>query len=297
MPMDPQKALFPVAVALLIPLFWMLREAVWRLGFIVVLGTVGVLVLPFQASFTTAPGVEPKSALNAATDIWNPAYRRWKGEQLIVRLAKFAHAVGCTPNQITLVSLLCVIAGSFECLCGHAVAALLFWWAYALLDELDGTVARNYGLSSKLGERFDLLVDVGAHLLFAMGTLCSPHGQGGFGGFCTSCVSLTAATVLMQVYDDALDIARVAEGLRAADTALVALGFASETVKAKAVKAALPSLGRFGHGWCRFVANPLAMLCYLRAGLLAQLAVLALQLFNAAAVWSRVASLRRHEAP
>jgi len=275
---------------------WLLREAVARFGFIALLMVVGIITGPLQACFTTAPGAESKVDLCAASDKINPAYwRRSDGRTLVECCAPLAHGLGLTPNMLTAFGLLAAIASGYNIVQGRSIIGLLLWmFGFAFIDELDGTVARKYGLCSVFGKKFDLIVDVAAHGLFGMGTLCSLHGQGSVGGFLITAASLVTSLVLQQVYDDALDLACGTEGLRAEDTALVALGFGrAQFSKREKVKKVLPHFGRFSHGLCRYVANPFAMLCYLHAGLGAQLTVLGLQLVNAACVWSGVACLRK----
>ena len=73
-------------------------------------------------------------------------------EKLCVRL-------GITPNQLTFASLACSIAGAFAFATGHFSSGGWLVILCAILDALDGMVARTQGTASDAGELIDAAVD------------------------------------------------------------------------------------------------------------------------------------------
>jgi CDP-diacylglycerol--glycerol-3-phosphate 3-phosphatidyltransferase len=69
------------------------------------------------------------------------------------------HAIGATPNMITLGSLIPGIGGGVALATGHFGLAGLCGTLVGLLDILDGQLARRLGISSDAGEVFDAAVD------------------------------------------------------------------------------------------------------------------------------------------
>ncbi|HEY6910234.1 MAG TPA: GtrA family protein [Myxococcales bacterium] len=73
-------------------------------------------------------------------------------EKLCIRL-------GITPNQLTFASLACSVAGAFAFATGHFSSGGWLVILCAILDALDGMVARTRGTASDAGELIDAAVD------------------------------------------------------------------------------------------------------------------------------------------
>jgi phosphatidylglycerophosphate synthase len=77
-----------------------------------------------------------------------------------------------TPNQVTTVSLACALAAAW-CFAqpgdeSPAIGALLFF-AFYVLDNCDGEIARAKGLSSRFGQFYDTFVDWLGHATLFLG--------------------------------------------------------------------------------------------------------------------------------
>ena len=80
-------------------------------------------------------------------------------------LEKLLLRVGITPNQLTAGSLLCSLGGAVAFATGHFTTGGWLVIACAVLDALDGMVARARGTASEAGEVIDAAVDRYAELL------------------------------------------------------------------------------------------------------------------------------------
>jgi phosphatidylglycerophosphate synthase len=77
----------------------------------------------------------------------------WPAPALAV--TRWCAALGISPNAVTLVSFLCVVAATVLFWYGWFVTGLLFAWAMCFLDTVDGKLARVTLTSSKWGNVFD----------------------------------------------------------------------------------------------------------------------------------------------
>jgi phosphatidylglycerophosphate synthase len=77
----------------------------------------------------------------------------WPAPALVA--TRWCAAHGISPNMVTLVSFLCVVAATLLFWFGWFVTGLLFAWAMCFLDTVDGKLARVTLTSSKWGNVFD----------------------------------------------------------------------------------------------------------------------------------------------
>jgi len=77
----------------------------------------------------------------------------WPAPALVV--TRWCAALGISPNAVTLVSFLCVVAATLLFWFGWFLSGLLFAWAMCFLDTVDGKLARVTLTSSKWGNVFD----------------------------------------------------------------------------------------------------------------------------------------------
>jgi len=87
-------------------------------------------------------------------------------------VSRFLCRLPVTPNQVTTLSLLCSL-GAAWCFArpgdeGPAVGAVLFF-AFYLLDNCDGEIARAKGLTSRFGHYYDTFVDWVGHAALFVG--------------------------------------------------------------------------------------------------------------------------------
>ena len=84
-------------------------------------------------------------------------------------LTRWAARAGISPNMVTSLSLLCSIAVFISFYTGHFATGLGFGWAMALLDTVDGKLARVTLTSSRWGNVFDHGIDLVAPPLWWLG--------------------------------------------------------------------------------------------------------------------------------
>jgi phosphatidylglycerophosphate synthase len=77
----------------------------------------------------------------------------WPAPALVA--TRWCAALGISPNAVTLVSFLCVVAATLLFWFGWFLPGLLFAWAMCFLDTVDGKLARVTLTSSKWGNVFD----------------------------------------------------------------------------------------------------------------------------------------------
>jgi phosphatidylglycerophosphate synthase len=75
-------------------------------------------------------------------------------------VTRFCALRGITPNQVTTVSLILVIAAGFLFLNGQFALGLVAAWAMTFLDTVDGKLARVTVNSSTFGHLFDHIIDL-----------------------------------------------------------------------------------------------------------------------------------------
>lgn len=121
------------------------------------------------------------------------------------RLVHWCARLGVSPNTVTSIGLLLVLAACWFFLHGQYLAGLLAGWLMTLLDTVDGKLARVTIQSSPFGHLYDHVIDL-LHppfwYIFWGMSLASPPGFFGL-DFSTQCWLLVGAYVL----------GRVAEGL------------------------------------------------------------------------------------
>ncbi|MFH1641767.1 MAG: CDP-alcohol phosphatidyltransferase family protein [Nanoarchaeota archaeon] len=107
-------------------------------------------------------------------------------------ITKILIKTSVTPNQITFLSFLFVIAGSIFFIKGGyqnlIIGSILAFFAH-LLDCIDGEIARAKKLSSILGQWFDAIVDYTAHpiLIFSLA-----YGLRDYFGLVWACLAIIA---------------------------------------------------------------------------------------------------------
>jgi len=76
------------------------------------------------------------------------------------RVTKWCALAGLTPNMVTTVSGLCVLAAMYLFWIGEFLPGIFFAWAMCFLDTVDGKLARVTLTSSKWGNVFDHGIDL-----------------------------------------------------------------------------------------------------------------------------------------
>lgn len=87
------------------------------------------------------------------------AYARALTDRVVVPVGRLFVRLGATANTLTLVGLLGTVAGMVVLLAGYPVTGAIVAGVAALLDALDGTVARLRGCASRLGSFYDSVAD------------------------------------------------------------------------------------------------------------------------------------------
>jgi len=85
------------------------------------------------------------------------------------------------PNLVTLLALACGLTAIREALSGHYGAVILLLVAEAVLDGMDGRLARRLGATSSMGEQLDSLCDAigfGVAPAMVVFSLIEPHMRG-----------------------------------------------------------------------------------------------------------------------
>ncbi|MGF7158509.1 phosphatidylglycerophosphate synthase [Rhodoligotrophos appendicifer] len=106
-----------------------------------------------------APVIERKlfdASYKGVTD----AVTKYLWPSIAFRLVKFCAWAGISPNQVTFVSLLASIATLLLFYQGSFLSGLACAWLMALLDTVDGKLARVTATSSKWGNIFDHGIDL-----------------------------------------------------------------------------------------------------------------------------------------
>jgi phosphatidylglycerophosphate synthase len=73
---------------------------------------------------------------------------------------RFAAAMGMSPNRVTSIGLVLVIAACYLFLNGHYLAGLAAGWVMTFLDTVDGKLARVTVQSTKFGNLYDHIIDL-----------------------------------------------------------------------------------------------------------------------------------------
>lgn len=85
-----------------------------------------------------------------------------------------------TPNMITLFNLVCIIPSIiYVAWKRNFIAVAILIQVYAIIDILDGTIARNKNMTSDLGRKLDCFCDDFFYIL-AYGVICYMNGFGMF---------------------------------------------------------------------------------------------------------------------
>ena len=117
-----------------------------------------------------APFLEPVSQENRA-ELENRLYgNAYKGITDLVtkfvwprparKAVQIAASMGMSPNMVTSIGLVLVIAACYLFLNGHYLAGLLAGWIMTFLDTVDGKLARVTVQSTKFGHLYDHIIDL-----------------------------------------------------------------------------------------------------------------------------------------
>mgnify|MGYP001815511001 FL=1 len=117
-----------------------------------------------------APFLEPVSQENKA-ELENRLYgNAYKGITDLVtkfvwprparKAVQVAASIGMSPNMVTSIGLVLVIAACYLFLHGHYLAGLLAGWIMTFLDTVDGKLARVTVQSTKFGNLYDHIIDL-----------------------------------------------------------------------------------------------------------------------------------------
>ncbi len=105
------------------------------------------------------PAIEKRvfgGAYKGVTDLVTAWF--WPAPALVV--TRLCARAGITPNQVTSVSLLLVLAAQYLFWTGHYVSGLAAAWLMTFLDTVDGKLARVSLRSTKFGNFFDHSIDL-----------------------------------------------------------------------------------------------------------------------------------------
>lgn len=160
------------------------------------------------------PPVRGQTGVDAITtstlpDDLAPSPSRASWTHLLVRpLVRPLLSIGATPNQVTTVRLLAGLISVALVASGTPRANLwggIIWLVSALLDRLDGELARIGNLCSPLGQRYDYFVDTGLSAVFfialGVGLRHSPMGVWAIALGAVACLGQLAASWMAEEYD------------------------------------------------------------------------------------------------
>jgi CDP-diacylglycerol---glycerol-3-phosphate 3-phosphatidyltransferase len=92
-------------------------------------------------------------------------------DRVLRPVARVLLAVGVTPNTVTACAPLLSVVAGVVAMTGHLYMGLVLFLAGALLDAVDGTLARACGLTTEFGLYFDSFSDRCSELLFVAGAV------------------------------------------------------------------------------------------------------------------------------
>lgn len=92
-------------------------------------------------------------------------------DRVLLPLARVLLAAGVTPNMVTACGLFLSAVAGVAALTGHLYMGIALFLAGALLDALDGSLARACGLTSEFGRYFDSFSDRCSELVFVAGAV------------------------------------------------------------------------------------------------------------------------------
>jgi phosphatidylglycerophosphate synthase len=114
-------------------------------------------LMPLDAA--TLPAIERRvfgAVYKGVTDLVTLYF--WPAPALIV--TRFCARAGITPNQVTSLSLVLVLAATYLFWHGHYLPGLAAAWVMTFLDTVDGKLARVSLLSTQFGNIFDHSIDL-----------------------------------------------------------------------------------------------------------------------------------------
>ena len=79
---------------------------------------------------------------------------------LVDPVVDIVHALGVSPNMVTVVSFVCTVKALTAFRSGDAAPALIYWALAYFLDCVDGAEARRYDQETALGDLLDHATDV-----------------------------------------------------------------------------------------------------------------------------------------
>jgi len=111
-------------------------------------------------------------------------------------------AVAMLPNLVTLLALACGLTAIREALAGNYRMVILLLVAEAILDGMDGRLARALGATSGMGEQLDSLCDAigfGVAPAMVVYSLIHPHAHGGVGALAWFAALFYACTIVLRL--------------------------------------------------------------------------------------------------
>lgn len=115
-------------------------------------------------------------------------------------LVKFLIGLGVSPNMLTVAGCLLLIIAAVFLGNGHRITAILLFIPGAMLDALDGKLARDTGRAGPWGAFLDSTLDRLAETAIAIGLLYWFHGLGRLTPFLSACIIGGNAVSLMVSY-------------------------------------------------------------------------------------------------
>ena len=102
------------------------------------------------------------------------AEKREKFKKLSEKIGEIFSKFGLTPNQYTLISLIFVFFSFYFLISKNLISALIFFTISAVLDFIDGAVAKFLGMETKKGAYLDTICDRYVEGIILLGFLFLP---------------------------------------------------------------------------------------------------------------------------
>ncbi|KPJ57539.1 hypothetical protein AMJ49_00215 [Parcubacteria bacterium DG_74_2] len=100
--------------------------------------------------------------------------KREKFKKIEVKTGQIFSKLGLTPNQLTLISVLFAFISVYFLIKIELISALIFYFVAAILDFIDGAVARFKNLATKRGAFLDTICDRYVEGVILLGFLFLP---------------------------------------------------------------------------------------------------------------------------
>jgi CDP-diacylglycerol--glycerol-3-phosphate 3-phosphatidyltransferase len=98
------------------------------------------------------------------------AYKPQK-DRAMISISLILHRAGVTPNMVTSAGLLVSVIGGLVAASGHLHAGIAIFIFGAILDAVDGSLARVWGECTEFGRYFDSICDRLSELAFVTGAV------------------------------------------------------------------------------------------------------------------------------